>query len=94
MVVKYLQCDICGDKWDITGTRLNDSICPSMSYVTELVKNGKRKYIIKKGTATDDGRLELDCVDICDECYNKLNTLFMRIAREGADNEEHEIERQ
>ena len=83
MVRTLLQCDICGNTWDITFTDYNTAISPEYTYVRQCIKDEKRKYIIKTGTYTDDGRIETDEVDICDNCYNKLNNLIMNIKCES-----------
>lgn len=72
MVRRYLQCDICGDKWDITDTKLNNALCPTTAYISQCIKDGKRQYKIYKATVTDDERTETDAIDICDRCYNAI----------------------
>lgn len=87
MIRTYLQCDFCGDKWDISDTKYYKSgSSPGYSYVKDCISRGKRKYIIQKGTFTTDERLEKDDMDICDRCYNKLNTLIMSIEMEIKEN--------
>ena len=79
MVKKILQCDICGDKWDITNTDYCDYVYPGYSYIKECIREGKRTYIIKIGTACEDGRVEEDEIDICDKCYRSIDRFIERL---------------
>lgn len=84
MIRTYLQCDLCGDKWDISDTNYQKTCnYPGSAYVKDCISRGRRKYIIQKGTYTTDERLERDDLDICDRCYSKLNTLIMSIKMES-----------
>ena len=83
MIRSYLQCDLCGNKWDITDTSHYNTIYPGSSYIKDCISRGRRKYILQKGNFTEDGRLERDDIDICDRCYSKINTLIMSIERTG-----------
>jgi hypothetical protein len=84
----YLQCDLCGDKWDITFTEMNKAIYPGWAYTSQCIKDGKRKFIIKTGTYTDDGRVEMDDIDICDKCYNALDRFLFSLGEEEENGEE------
>lgn len=85
MIRTYLQCDLCGSKWDITFTNYNKAICPGWGYTSKCIEEGKRKFIIKTGNHTDDGRIEMDDIDICDKCYNAIDRFMFSLSEEGED---------
>ena len=85
MIRTYLQCDLCGSKWDITFTEYNKSICPGSNFTSQCIREGRRKVIIKMGTPQDDGRIEYDDLDICDKCYNALDRFMFSLSEEGED---------
>lgn len=89
MIRTYLQCDLCGDKWDITSTEYSSRLnYPGTAYIKDCLKDGRRRYIIQKGKVTDDDRLERDDIDICDKCYNKIERLFYDMNRKGEDEQD------
>lgn len=81
MVRTYLNCDICGDKWDITETNYARIPYPGTRYVHDCVKKSKRTIIIHTGKVTVDDRLELDEMDICDKCYNKIDRFIYDLTK-------------
>lgn len=79
---RYLQCDICGDKWDITNTELNPMVNPGLQYHNKRVREGVRQFKIIKQRAIEDGIIVSDEFDICDGCYNKIDRFIFDIANE------------
>ena len=86
MIRTYLQCDICGDKWDITDNDINDFTSPGWAYIRQCIKDERRKYLIKIGKYKDDGRIEADDIDICDKCYNAIDRFIFSL-KEDKENE-------
>ena len=82
MVRKYLECDICGDKWDITNTNFGDKPYPGTIYIHRNIKECLRTFIIQKGKVTFDDRLERHDMDICDKCYKKIDRFIYDLAKE------------
>lgn len=85
MVRTYLQCDLCGSKWDITFTDINKVICPGWAYTQNCIKEGRRKYIIKTGEYQSEGRTEMNDLDICDKCYNAIDRFLFSLGEEADD---------
>ena len=81
MIRRYLQCDICGDKWDITNTDLDGRVNPGLSYIHNKVKEGVRQFKVMKLSYLGDGRVPCDDLDICDKCYNKIDRFIFDLAR-------------
>lgn len=86
MIRTYINCDICGDKWDITETDYARHQYPGTRYIHDCVKKSKRTMIIHTGTVTND-RLVLDCMDICDKCYNKIDRFIYDLTK-GAEEDD------
>lgn len=78
---RYLQCDICGDKWDITNTDLSSYVSPGLCYNNNKVREGVRQFKILKLTAASDGRVMSDDLDLCDGCYNKLDRFIYDLTK-------------
>ena len=87
MVRRYLQCDICGDKWDITDTELMERVNPGLTYIHNKVKDGVRYFKIVKLSYEDDGRVPCNDLDICDNCYNKIDGFIFNLARGEEDDD-------
>lgn len=85
MTITYLQCDLCGSKWDITCTPLSNAIKPGWAYNRQCLKEGRRKYIIKTGEPKGDGNIELNDLDICDKCYNAIDRFLFSLGKEEED---------
>ena len=79
---RYLQCDICGDKWDITNTELKPMVNPGISYHNKRVREGVRQFKILRERADEDGRIVSDYIDLCDACYNKLDRFIFDITND------------
>lgn len=77
----YLQCDICGDKWDITDTDLSKLINPGLRYNNNEVRKGVRQFKIVRQKAVSDNSIICDDLDICNECYNKLDRFIYELAK-------------
>ena len=77
---RYLQCDICGDLWDITDTELNPLVNPGLQYNNKRVREGVRWFKILKQKSAEDGRVMSSDIDICDGCYNKLDRFIYDIS--------------
>ena len=83
MVLKYLSCDICGNKWNITNTNYADKPYPGTIYIHRNIKECLRTFIVQKGKVTFDDRLERDDMDICDKCYKKIDKFIYDLAKGG-----------
>lgn len=89
MTRTYLQCDLCGDKWDVTDTDYyKNSVYPGLQYVKDCVSTGRRQFIIQKVNFTTDERLERDDLDICDRCYNAIDRFLFSLGKEEEDGSE------
>lgn len=78
---RYLQCDLCGDKWDITNTELSGLISPGYFYHRNKVKEGVRMFRIVKEKAIDDERVIGNDLDLCDGCYNRLDRFIFDLTK-------------
>ena len=87
MIRRYLQCDICGDKWDITDIDLSERVNPGLIYMNNRALEGVRQFKLMKLTALDEDRISVDNLDICDGCYNKLDRFIYELAN-GEDESE------
>ena len=85
MVLKYLSCDLCGNKWNITNTNYAERPYPGTRYIHNCVKEGSRNMIIQTGKVTDDDRLERDDMDICDKCYKKIEKFIYNLGNGGSE---------
>lgn len=82
MLRKYLTCDICGSKWDITNTPFDDRVDPGTCYRNAKVMDGVRKFGVYTLTAHEDTRVSMENLDMCDKCYNKLDRFIYELANE------------
>lgn len=82
MLRKYLSCDICGSKWDITNTDLNDKTMPGYNYTVNKVREGCRRFHFQTIEVKSDDRAYKEDLDICDKCYNKLDRFIFELANE------------
>lgn len=80
---RYLQCDICGSKWDITDTSLAERINPGLCYINNRVKEGVRHFKLMSLSAIDDNKISVVDLDLCDGCYNKLDRFIFELANGG-----------
>lgn len=87
MIRRYLQCDICSSKWDITNTDLGDQYEPGSIYFEHKVRDGVRAFNIQTVELKSDDRIYRNNLDICDECYNKLDRFIFELAK-GEENPE------
>ena len=81
MLRRYLTCDICGDKWDITDTEYADKIDPGYWYIYNKAIEGCRQFRIQRMEVKTDNRLYYENLDICDKCYNKIDRFIYDLAR-------------
>ena len=83
MIRRYLQCDICGDKWDITDTDLSERVNPGLIYMNNRALEGVRQFKLMKLTAEDNKMTSVRSIDldICDKCYNKLDRFIYELAK-------------
>lgn len=79
---RVLQCDICGNRWDITNTQYAFRPCPGTAYIHQEVKNNKRNLMLQKLKVTSDDRMEREDIDICDCCYYKIDKFIGNIINE------------
>lgn len=85
MLRKFLSCDLCGDKWDITDTDYYKMINPGLYYTNNKVIEGSRQFVILRATALSEDRVSKTDLDICDKCYNKLERFMFDLKEGGAD---------
>lgn len=81
MLRKFLICDICGDKWDITNTDYADKVDPGEYYNHNKVREGCRQFRIQKMEVKSDDRMYFERLDLCDKCYNKLDRFIYELAK-------------
>lgn len=80
MIRKFLTCDICGDKWDITDTNLNDKVSAGLVYTMDKVRDGCRRFHLQSIEVKSDDLMYREDLDICDKCYNKLDKFIYDLA--------------
>lgn len=83
MIRKFLTCDICGDKWDITETNLNDKVSAGLVYTMDKAREGYRRFHLQSIEVKSDDLMYREDLDICDKCYNKLDRFIYDLTKEG-----------
>lgn len=83
MIRKFLTCDICGDKWDITDTNLNDKVSAGLVYTMDKAREGYRRFHLQSIEVKSDDLMYREDLDICDKCYNKLDRFIYDLTKEG-----------
>lgn len=86
MIRKFLTCDICGDKWDITDTNLNDKVSAGLVYTMDKAREGYRRFHLQSIEVKSDDLMYREDLDICDKCYNKLDRFIYDLTKEGEPN--------
>lgn len=85
MIRKILSCDICGSKWDITDTDLFEKINPGLCYANDKIVGGCRRFDILSVRALSEDKIARDYMDICDNCYNKIDRFIFDLKEGGSD---------
>ncbi len=81
MIRKFLTCDICGDKWDITDTNLNDKVSAGLVYTMDKAREGCRRFHLQSIEVKADDLMYREDLDICDKCYNKLDRFIYDLTK-------------
>lgn len=85
MTRTYIKCDLCGDMWDVTDTKLSKFTNPGFFYHNNKVREGVRRFRIVKERAVADDHIMGDDLDLCDKCYNAIERFIFSLSEEGED---------